>query len=67
MTPAAQADWATAFGTLAMCKSYVNTVLWDNLSDADPHRIANAGLVDARGAVKPAFDRLRILRDAHLK
>jgi hypothetical protein len=66
-SPAAQADWATAFGTLVLCKSYVSTVLWDHLSDADPHRIPNGGLVDARGAVKPAFDRLRTLREAHLK
>jgi hypothetical protein len=66
-TPAAQADWATAFGSLALCKSYVAGVFWDHLTDADPHRIPNAGLVDARGAPKPAFDRLRLLRESHLK
>jgi hypothetical protein len=66
-TPAAQADWAAAFGSLALCKSYVSGVTWDHLTDADPHRIPNGGLVDDRGAPKPAFDRLRALREAHLK
>lgn len=67
MTPAAQADWASAFASLAMCKSYVAGVFWDHLTDATPHRIPNGGLVDARGQLKPAFDRLRGLREAHLK
>jgi hypothetical protein len=66
-TPAAQADWATAFASLAVCKSYVSGVFWDHLADAAPHRIPNGGLVDARGTAKPAFDRLRALREAHLK
>ena len=52
---------------LIVCKSYVSGVLWDHLSDADPHRLPNSGLVDARGAIKPAFDRLRALREEHLK
>ncbi|HJZ91714.1 MAG TPA: hypothetical protein VKE40_12640, partial [Gemmataceae bacterium] len=64
---ATQADWATAFTALAVCKSYVVGVFWDHLSDAEPHRIPNAGLVDALGAIKPAFDRLRSLREDHLK
>ena len=67
MTPAAQADWAAAFTSLAVCKSYVSGVFWDHLADAAPHRIPSGGLVDARGQLKPAFDRLRALREAHLK
>jgi Glycosyl hydrolase family 10 len=66
-TPAAQADWAGAFAALAMCKTYVSGVFWDHLMDAAPHRIPNGGLVDERGQVKPAFERLRALREAHLK
>lgn len=62
-----QAVWAEAFATLAVCKSYVSGVFWDHLSDADPHRIPHAGLVDAGGSLKPAFDRLRALREAHLR
>jgi hypothetical protein len=66
-TPAAQADWAASFASLALCKSYVSGVFWDHLTDAAPHRVPHAGLVDARGMAKPAFDRLRALREAHLK
>jgi hypothetical protein len=66
-TTDAQADWATAFASLALCKSYVSGVVWDHLNDAEPHRIPNAGLVDRQGAIKPAFERLRLLREAHLK
>jgi hypothetical protein len=66
-TAVAQADWAAAFASLAMCKSYVSGVLWDHLTDATPHRVPHGGLVDARGQLKPAFDRLRALREARLK
>jgi len=66
-SPTAQADWASAFASLAVCKSYVSAVFWDHLSDADPHRLPNAGLVDARGGIKPVFDRLRSIRESHLR
>jgi hypothetical protein len=66
-TPDAQADWAATFASLALCKSFVAGVYWDHLSDAETHRIPHAGLVDAGGAIKPAFDRLRQLRDEHLR
>jgi hypothetical protein len=67
VTPDAQADWAAAFASLALCKSFVSGVFWDHLSDAGPHRIPHGGLVDSRGGLKPAFDRLRLLREEHLK
>jgi hypothetical protein len=63
----AQAEWVDAFSGLAVCKSYVAAVTWDHLSDAEAHRLPNAGLVDARGAIKPAFDRLRALREDYLR
>lgn len=67
VTPVAQGDWAAAFASLAVCKSYVSGVFWDHLTDAAPHRVPHGGLVDARGQLKPAFDRLRALREAHLR
>ncbi len=67
ISAAAQADWATGFGGLSLCKSYVTGVFWDHLSDAEPHRLANAGLIDSRGMIRPALDRLRALREEHLK
>ncbi len=66
-TSAVQAEWAGAFTALALCKSFVNGVTWDHFADADPHRFANAGLVDAKGMIRPALDRLRELRDKHLR
>jgi hypothetical protein len=66
-TAGAQADWAAAFASLALCKSYVSGVFWDHLTDATPHRVPHGGLIDARGQLKPAFDRLRALRETHLK
>lgn len=67
ISSAAQAEWAGVFAGLAVCKSYVTGVFWDHFSDADPHRLPNAGLVDSRGQIRPALDRLRALRDEHLK
>jgi hypothetical protein len=63
----AQAEWADVFAGLATCKSYVSSVVWDHLLDADVHRLPNAGLVDGTGAIKPAFDRLRALRQDYLR
>lgn len=66
-TPQAQADWAEAFTGLALAKNHVVGVFWDHLSDSAPHRFPNAGLVDATGERKPAFDRLRMLREMYLQ
>jgi hypothetical protein len=66
-TPDEQADWATAFGSLALCKPYVRGVQWAHLTDAEPHQFPCCGLVDAAGAAKPALQRLRELRKKHLR
>lgn len=66
-TSAGQADWAADFTSLALCKSFVSGVTWDHFSDADPHRLANGGLVDPKGMIRPALDRLREFRDKHLR
>jgi hypothetical protein len=63
---AAQAEWAAAFGALAVAKPYVQGVTWCHLGDAEPHQFSHAGLVDAQGNVKPALQRLQALREAHL-
>jgi hypothetical protein len=66
-TPAVQADWAEAFGALALCKPYVRGASWVHLSDAESHQFPNCGLVDGAGTPKPALERLRKLREQHLK
>jgi hypothetical protein len=62
-----QADWASAFTALALCKPYVRTVQWTHWSDAQPHAFPNCGLVDAQGREKPALQALTKLRGEHLK
>jgi hypothetical protein len=64
---AIQAEWAAAFGSLALCKPFVQAVQWSHLSDAQPHQYPHAGLVDARGHVRPALERLTRLRELHLR
>jgi hypothetical protein len=66
-SPAVQADWATFFGRLALCKPAVRAVQWSQLSDAEPHLFPNCGLVDAQGKAKPALQRLADLRVTHLR
>jgi hypothetical protein len=66
-TPAMQAEWAASFAGLAMCKPNVRSVQWVHWSDVEPHLFPACGLVDARGQVKSAVERLRLLRAAHLR
>jgi hypothetical protein len=65
--PEVQADWATAFGRLALCKPSVRAVLWTHLSDAEPHLFPLCGLVNAQAKSKPALKRLADLRSTHLR
>src|SRR5262249_38681815 len=67
ITPDAQAAWAEAFAALALCKPSVQGIHWTHFSDAEPHQFPHAGLVDSCGRVKPALQRLRSLRAAHLR
>jgi Glycosyl hydrolase family 10 len=65
--PPIQAEWAAAFAALALCKPFVQSVQWVHLSDAQAHQVPHAGLVDAKGHVRPAFERLQRLREQHLR
>jgi Glycosyl hydrolase family 10 len=65
--PQAQADWAEVFVSLALAKPYVRGVHWAHFSDAVPHRFPHCGLVDADGNLRPALQRLRQLREKHLR
>ena len=67
LTSACQADWAEKFTTLALCAPAVRTVMWSHFDDGLPHQFPHAGLVDAKGNVKPALERLLMLRKEHLK
>jgi Glycosyl hydrolase family 10 len=62
-----QADWATCFAALALCKPYVRTVQWSHWSDAQPHAFPNCGIVDETGREKAVLQALAKLRADHLK
>jgi hypothetical protein len=65
-TPQVQGEWAAQFGALALCKPFVQGVVWTHPIDAEPHQFPHAGLFDAAGQSKPALDSLRYLRQTHL-
>lgn len=66
-SPAVQADWASHFAGLAVCKPYVRAARWMHFSDAVPHAYPHCGLVDAAGQPKPALAVIQQLRAEHLK
>ena len=66
-TPQVQGEWAAQFAALALCKPYVQSVLWPHLSDAEPHQFPDVGLIDAAGHLQPALSSLRHLRETHLR
>jgi hypothetical protein len=66
-TPEVQAQWAADFAPLALCKPYVQGLVWAHLSDAEPHQFPHCGLLDGQGKVKPAARKLRELREMYLK
>jgi hypothetical protein len=66
-TSEVQATWAADVTPLVLCKPYVQGVQWTHFRDAEPHQYPHCGLVDRRDNVKPALQKLRELREAHLK
>ncbi len=62
-----QADWASVFAALALCKPFVRTVQWSHWSDAEPHQFPHCGLINAQERPKPALQALAQLRGEHLK
>lgn len=66
-TPEAQADWARAFGQLALCKPLVKTVNWIHIHDGLSHQIPFSGLIDREGKIQPAMAELAKLRTEHLR
>lgn len=58
----AQANWIERFVPLLMAKPAVTGVYWAHFSDAQPHRLPHAGLMNADGSGKPGLQVLRKLR-----
>jgi hypothetical protein len=62
-----QAEWATAFVKLALCKPYVEVVNWVHLSDAEIHQFPHCGLVNAGGGSKPSLQAIQQLSQTLLR
>jgi hypothetical protein len=66
-TPEVQADWSAVTTALVLCKPYVQGVQWTHFRDAEPHQFPHCGVVDSRDQPKPALQKLRELRETHLR
>ena len=66
-TPEVQADWASSFVGLALCKPAVRSAMWAHLMDSVPHQFPHCGLADAEDEPRPVLKRLRELRRKHLR
>jgi GH35 family endo-1,4-beta-xylanase len=66
-TPDVQAAWAADVTALVLCKPYVQGVRWAHFRDAEPHQLPHCGVLDAKDRPKPAWQKLRELRETHLK
>jgi hypothetical protein len=59
-----QAAWAASVAPLLLARTSVQVLLWNQLSDAEPHEFPHGGLFDASGKAKPTLKVLRDLRKA---
>jgi len=60
--PDPQAAWASLVAPLLMARPSVQVLLWNQLSDAEPHEFPHGGLFDGKGKAKPTLAILRELR-----
>ncbi|MCR9074784.1 MAG: hypothetical protein NXI07_01965 [bacterium] len=63
-----QADWLSAYASLAMSKPYIETVCWHELADpAGSTEMRSGGLLDRRMEPRPALQHMREIRNAILE
>ncbi|MEX2113914.1 MAG: endo-1,4-beta-xylanase [Pirellulales bacterium] len=62
----AQRAWAERYVPLLLTKQPVQGILWNQLSDSQPHLFAHGGLFDAKDRAKPIVEQLAKLRREHL-
>jgi hypothetical protein len=60
--PDSQAAWASLVAPLLLARPSVQVLLWNQLTDADPHDFPRSGLFDAKNKPKPTLALLRELR-----
>ena len=61
-----QRDWVAARVPLLLAKNSVQLILWNELSDAQPHELPHGGLLDDANREKPALSLLRDIRKKYL-
>jgi len=66
VTVETQRQWIEQHVPLILAKNAVQVVLWNQLSDAQPHHYPHGGLFDAHEKPKPALDALKKIRQKHL-
>jgi hypothetical protein len=65
VTPQTQADWIERHVPLLLAKPQVQVLVWNQLTDADPHHYPHSGLFDAEGEAKPALEALTKIRQKY--
>ena len=65
-SPEAQSDFIGKLIPLMLAKQFVQGIVWSELTDAEPHEFAHAGIMDSAGTTKPLLDSLIALRKQHL-
>ncbi len=67
LDPHTQSDWASEFGSLALCKPYVRAVKWTQFQDTPHSSFPCCGLFDLEGQSRPVLQRWRRIKEKHLK
>jgi hypothetical protein len=65
ITPETQKAWIEQHVPVLLAKNTVQVILWNQLSDAEPHHFPHGGLLDAQNQPKPALEALRIIRQKY--
>jgi hypothetical protein len=65
-SPAVQAEWAKAMGTIALSKPFVESIAWSDLVDAGAS-LPRGGLLDEKGKARPVREVLVELRGLFMR
>ena len=66
-SPESQRDLAKRLMTLFLAKPMIHGIIWNQLTDGEPHDFSHSGVLDADGASKPVLQALTTLRKTHLR
>jgi hypothetical protein len=65
VSPESQRAWIERHVPLLLAKNTVQVILWNQLSDAEPHHYPHGGLLDSHDKPKPALEALRRIRQKY--